>query len=113
MRRRLTTIVAMLAAALMIAFGGPAFAQDDPTEIPAVETTTDAVDDTVDDATGAVDDAADTVDEETDDSGRWGLLGLLGLAGLAGLLKRPTRTVVEPVATRVTDVRTDSTTDRR
>lgn len=112
MRRRLTALAAMMALALTLAFGAPASAQDDPTEVPAAETTTDAVDDTVDDATGAVDDATDTVDEETDDSGRWGLLGLLGLAGLAGLLKRPTRTVVEPVATRVTDVRTD-TTDRR
>lgn len=113
MRRRLTALVAMMALALTLAVGTPVAAQDDPTEVPAVETTTDAVDDTVDDTAGAVDDAAETVDEETDDSGRWGLLGLLGLAGLAGLLKRPTRTVVEPVATGVTDVRTDSTTDRR
>ncbi len=101
MRRRLTALAAMMALALTLAFGAPASAQDDPTEVPAVETTT-----------GAVDEAAETVDEETDDSGRWGLLGLLGLAGLAGLLKRPTRTVVEPVASRVTDVRTDIT-DRR
>ena len=109
MRRRLTALAAILALALTFAMGSTAVAQDDPTEVPAVETTTDAVDD----ATDAVDDAAADVDDETEDNGRWGLLGLLGLAGLAGLLKRPTRTVVEPVATRVTDVRTDANTDRR
>ena len=109
MRRRLTALAAMMALALTLAFGAPVSAQDDPTEVPAVETTTDAVDD----ATGAVDDAVEDVDEETEDSGRWGLLGLLGLAGLAGLLKRPTRTVVEPTVQRTTEVRTDLTGDRR
>lgn len=108
MRRRLTGIAAVLALALTMGLTTDAVAQQDPTEVPAVETTTDAVDDTTD----AVGNAAQDVDEETDDSGRWGLLGLLGLAGLAGLLKRPTRTVVEPVAQRVTDVRTDVTTRR-
>jgi len=109
MRRRLTAVAAMIALALSLAFGAPVVAQDEPTEVPAVETTTDAVDD----ATDAVDDAAENVDEETEDNGRWGLLGLLGLAGLAGLLKRPTRTVVEPTVQRTTEVRTDLPGDRR
>lgn len=109
MRRRLTGLAAILALTLTMALTANVAAQDDPTEVPAVETTTDAVDG----ATDAVDDAAETVDEETEDSGRWGLLGLLGLAGLAGLLKRPTRTVVEPTVQRTTEVRTDLTGDRR
>ena len=95
MKKRLSSLLAVVAVALSLAFGGNAIAQEEQaTEV-----------------TDAVDNTAQTVGEETDgDSGRWGLLGLLGLAGLAGLLKKPqrtvvdqTRTVAEPTATRVTD----------
>lgn len=115
MRRRLTTLAAILALALTMAFASGAMAQQSPTQTPnsAVSTVSSTGNSAVSTTTSAVDNTADTVDTKTKNTGRWGLLGLLGLAGLAGLLKRPTRTVVEPVATRVTDVRTDVTTDRR